>query len=710
MFLAPPLFLKNSCNIETGDEQFSLQLFHVLATNIYQKTVSLELLDEILSTETVFCVSRALRRLLLGQQLYPFTCLNNRWTGHRGQNYQGIGLIIENNTYRVSNVNTHMYLPIIYSYEVTDTQFNHTGLRQVRLLYIPNLSSHLINYKFMFKIICRYLCSQDIDDCFAGFMSILDPNLAKICKINYEKLFNVNFNKVLLFPTCNKISNHNLLKFSLLTFLNQFLNKEYSKNLYSKILENSERHQSTFIWLCQQSHWTDITVDDTELVKILTSLNLYISYEVILTKKNPQGKPLTVFINSCNTWAIFPVQCPIYRIAACLLNPLAIIKTNNKLSEINSIHRNIGVSDILVSTFKKIDLVPKDRKINMTLNTQKLLAGQISNTTSILDSYTQDKHLSVNNFKITIFNTNMVINTKIQCFKVKKRYQLISNVPRITNNFVIKKFSFKEPSHTISLFYSDNIYSGAAINVNINGGVLNFLFAMGNLCCLLPVKNILPVSIANWNSTLDLHGLETQNSVRNNRKDVFWTTNFPSVVSSKHGFNVSWFKAATANISKVHGGLLVSHIQSEVLPIITNPQAKINFIKNSIFTTLETRNKSQIQTLHKRFIECLIECCSFMRLNVKTIKHLVLEGYLDFSKHIVCHTKSKHECALLGYKKCNLIPKILHNNKRSRLDELGRNSNFLSFTQNTGVHLKYKKNIIKHSKRKLGLKYKLHHN
>lgn len=358
-----------------------------------------------------------------------------------------------------------------------------------------------------------------------------------------------------------------------------------------------------------------------------------------------------------------------------------------------------------------MDFAPKDRSENMQVDLYKLLnrgSPVASIHKPIFDAYDPMKQVCINNFKINIFNTNMVINTKIYTHDKPRAYKTILDIPRLTNNFVIKKYSVKEPSFTISVFYSEDMCQGAAINVNISGGLLNFLLAMGNLKCFMPIKNILPVSIANWNSTLDLHGLENQYIVRTGRKDIFWTTNFPSAVSSKLGYNVSWFKAATATVSKVHGETLVNHIYCEALPIITNNHAKINPIKNSLFTVLETRNKAQIQALHKRFLECLFECCSFQRLNVQSLRRLSHVGIFDFSKKIISHTKNKHECAILGYRKCNLIPKVFSANKKSRLDELGRNANFMTFISHLGDHKSpVTQKIVRHVIRSFGLQWRL---
>ncbi len=178
---------------------------------------------------------------------------------------------------------------------------------------------------------------------------------------------------------------------------------------------------------------------------------------------------------------------------------------------------------------------------------------------------------------------NRVINTKLVCSEplVKMR---VCNVPRLINNFVARKYVVKETAFTVSLFFTDGVGANLAINVNISGTYLSFLLAMTSLRCFLPVEAIYPAAVSNWNSTLDLHGLENQSLVRENRSGVFWTTNFPSVVSCQDGLNVSWFKAATATISRVHGRTLEQHLIREITPIVTHREAKISRIKNRLFT------------------------------------------------------------------------------------------------------------------------------
>ncbi|EFE48796.1 hypothetical protein NEIELOOT_02446, partial [Neisseria elongata subsp. glycolytica ATCC 29315] len=88
-------------------------------------------------------------------------------------------------------------------------------------------------------------------------------------------------------------------------------------------------------------------------------------------------------------------------------------------------------------------------------------------------------------------------------------------------------------------------------------------------------------------------GWENQSIVRAGRQDVFWTTNFPSVVSTKRGYNISWFKAATATVSKIHGPALVKQVTSEAFQILKHPQADINYLKkHSVYNIGEQKQIS----------------------------------------------------------------------------------------------------------------------
>lgn len=703
----------------TGDDlKTQMDIFICIATNtrLDKNLISIEKLDYIMSKEPTFYTCRAVRRLLLGQYSLPCIFSNSMLSrAVYGPKYEGPGLIVQNSNLIISsNIQSETYLETICSLEITDNVC-HELQHQLRAIYCPPLAHTHVNYHTMFRLVSRYLSMKQVDECVSLFIESLPQYLVETCKNNYFKLCSHLLNlQLVVVPQASQKLILEYYKFNIQSFVSDWIPNKFLTPIKIKILKNINKFPNVLINLCKYSTFDDIKISSKVFLEYQTKVNHSGSFPPVrCTKRDPGNKPLKViyFNNKTAMWFIYPINNPIYRIAMCMSVAESIILCKPSKVSLTRV-KPPNISNVLTAMFKRVDFAPKDPpQINNAIDKQSHIKSSVNNqppSEIIFENFAPIKTVSVSNFKINIFNTNMVINTKITCHKKNVTYSSILDIPRLTNNFVISKYSVKEPSFTISVFYSEDMCSGAAININISGGLLNFLFAMGNLKCFLPISNIWPVSISNWNSTLDLHGLENQEIVRSGRQDVFWTTNFPSAVSSKEGFNVSWFKAATATVSKIHGQHLVSQIHNETTPILTNNQAKINIVKNNIFTTLEFRNKSQIQTLHKRFIECLFECCSFLRLDVHTIRRATNLGLFNFSKKIISHSKNKHECAIIGYKICNLIPKVLVFNKKIRMDELGRNANFITFIQRFGMQRPIvKQRVIRHVIRSLGLCWRI---
>nr|CAA73638.1 hypothetical protein [Saimiriine gammaherpesvirus 2]CAC84319.1 hypothetical protein [Saimiriine gammaherpesvirus 2] len=704
-------FLKE---VQTRDCNFNIQLkiFCCLATNQAVSSLDFNQLDCIMGHESTFYTCRAVRRLLLGSNWYPFIdTLNESATGTRGPMYNGPGLIINNtdSTYKLTNICSNKYLPIIYSLETTDMPHEPLAYRAI---YFPDLEQTPIDYMCMFKIICRYVTMSELEECYEYFLATVSPPFVNTCKKNYLRL--VSALKTLpstVLATPNPLDQLEFFKFSILSFMQEWSLNSLLNTTKKKIIAAVHSHPHIVIKLCSQNAFKEIKVTDANFIEMQQTVNHVMpNFHAEITKRDPGSRPLkvSVLLSDGVKWVIYPSSLPIYRVTMCLASVAAVLsdtKTSDK--------QDIRTASALVSIFRKINYAPKDKKKDMTLNSKVALdifrnyTAQTYAEEDEFMTYRPIHRLGINNFKVNVFNTNMVINTKIFTHSVPWTYKSLMDIPRLTKNFVFKKYSVKEPSFTVSVFYCENMCNGAAININISGDLLTFLHAMGNMKCYMPIKNILPVSLANWNSTLDLHGLENQSIVRTGRRDVFWTTNFPSAVSTKLGFNVSWFKAATATISKIYGTSLTSHVTKEVSPIISNNSARLSLLKNNLFSVLESRNRSQIQTLHKRMLECLVALCSFLRLDSHTVRRLAQKGMFDFSKKTISHAKNKHDCALLGYKKCNMIPKVLSFNKKTRLDEHGRNANFLAFISATGFHVpKIRAKLIKHVLRTLGLHWR----
>ncbi|UNP64498.1 hypothetical protein [Saguinine gammaherpesvirus 1] len=675
----------------TLDSQMSI--FASLATNsILVGPLTWETLNTHLGLEATFYTCKVMRRLLLGETQFPFIHQSHTQLGLRGKPYEGIGLIISDGKFEPGRISTTSYLRMVLSLETTDLTYPHINPNMLRGVYCPQFLDLSVDYTLMFRIICKYITMKDMEECYSSFIHLLSFPLQQLCEKNYFKLL-----KPLLEPSPLKlpaVTHNNQLEF-LFFNINAFLSdlipnnclSEFKTNIYSCM----GSYPSIVMFLYNQDRFQDFETVSKKLLCYQISINQSMpKLTVDMTRKEPKGKPYRIHVHDTkgSWWLAYPLSSPIYRLCMLLsvLNPKEADMVFNGSTTMKLGHY-IPLPKILTSSFRRVDLIsktPNIRSVDLIYNHENSNFDNRPKRIKLLDSFAHRKHVSINNFKMSVFNTNMVINTKLTCFQAISRYTSLLMIPRLVNNFVVKKFSIKEPSSTVSLFYSEDLCQGAAINVNISGSFLNFLATMGTIKCFLPIKTIYPISIANWNSALDLHGLENQQLVRSGRNDVFWTTNFPSVVSNKRGFNVSWFKAATATISKIHGPVLVDQISNEVGPIVTDKNAQIDPLKNTIFVNLEKRNNCQIQTLHKRFIECLIECCTFLRLNPHSIRHLTQSGIFDFSRRMISHTKSKHECALLGYKRCNLVPKIFNGTKKTRLDELGRNANFRTFIDETG--------------------------
>lgn len=723
--------------------------------------------------ERTFYACRALRRLLLGMRYCPIdsenSCLKNYCL--IGHPFSGRGLIIKNSDYYVDHISTDSYIPVFQTLELTDWGLlsrSSWESAQNRALYSPLLLQNYPDYQIFFGILMRFLTLAEFEDCVSSFILTLSQNksLWLTCKKNYLKLHaHMRTHKLTYCPIQSVDRRLEFLRFGVKSFLTDSIHSSKFRSFRNLVLGNCLKYPEQLLKLGAMIGADEITIKNKKLLSYQSSINAFIPnlcVPILKKKPSPQKhRVITIveeshFIHPCSLpettqyWLdyadAFP---PIYRLvmvvsvfpvftdhrpgdggASFEYHPPTTIKPSPSARLVSLMNRTkyapkdpylINSSEyflkLLTDFSYRAAWTNNDDNYNSSsggVNPQKCPTYELQGH-DLLSMYNPRKNVSLDGFKITIFNTNMVINTRISTSFTDDgrarpesgarppRYFSILDIPKITNNFVVKKFSMKEPSFTISIFYSDDMRSGAAININICGDLMLFLFAACALKCFLPIRHVSLANVSNWNSTYDLHGLENQELVRQGRKDLFWTTNFPSAVSSRDGFNISWFKAATATVSKIYGDKLVSQVKEETLPILNNSAAQLNYIKNGLFTSLEKRNYTQIQTLHKRFLESLFECTSFLGLNCRSIKKLGDSGAFDYSKRIISHSKNKHECALVGYRKCNLIPKILTDNKKVRLDELGRNANFITFMSRSKSNFPSanRKRVFKHVIRRL---------
>ncbi|ACE95592.1 M87 [Muromegalovirus C4A] len=292
--------------------------------------------------------------------------------------------------------------------------------------------------------------------------------------------------------------------------------------------------------------------------------------------------------------------------------------------------------------------------------------------------------VSLNRVAVNAFNTNRVINLKATIVQTPRLSAFY--VPRnMTHSFVMYKHTFKEPPYTVSTFVSNDAAHTNSLNVNIRGSYQEFLYALSVYKLYVNIENFfLPASVCNSNSSLDVHGIEDQGVIRSERDKVYWTTNFPCMISNTDNINVGWFKAATAIIPKVSGVALENVLLKELAYVTSIDQLCVDYTLHRVFTVLETRNCYQIPFLSKQFILfvriMMLRICGLEhRLAVdRLIFRAIRQGVFDYHKNTVAHTKIKHTCALVGTRLANNVPKVLVKNKKIKLDYLGRNANLLT--------------------------------
>ncbi|ALF03268.1 BcRF1 [macacine gammaherpesvirus 10] len=715
----------------TGLEGFSSQLglFYALACNRSpppalpeEAALLIKWLDSALGREATFYACRAMRRLLLGvirmndgREPPPGLIILSPGTGPGPLGVQSL--------------------------EHTDAEVWHPGPSgsPEPLPVAPRVITYSgcpdsVNTSCMFRLIIRYLSHHQFERCYEQFCRVVPHRFLATCGRNFAGML-AHLKRVTKIPPypsfIGREDRVNFHLFSWSTFMLSWPNNATLREIRTRAVTNLTRHPGLVDVLYHASPQTPFHTRSGALCRFVTCCNCTLpnisirqrkvgdrpeDLEIIL-QDNGGGRPASFQFPSSPRGALLRSV-----MAAALLPGVSVGEQETPRSHIGGTEAQAAPgarpgtdpARKLVALLRREDGAPKDPPLgpfrrpcaHATEESEDENAPLPAAPSPPLNAGFQAcRSVPVGpGFRLLVFNTNRVINTKLVCSEplVKMR---VCNVPRLINNFVARKYVVKETAFTVSLFFTDGVGANLAINVNISGTYLSFLLAMTSLRCFLPVEAIYPAAVSNWNSTLDLHGLENQSLVRENRSGVFWTTNFPSVVSCQDGLNVSWFKAATATISRVHGRTLEQHLIREITPIVTHRDAKISRIKNRLFTLLELRNRSQIQVPHKRFLEGLLDCASLLRLDPTCINRIASEGLFDFSKRTVAHSKNRHECALLGHRLSANVTKLVVNERKTRLDILGRNANFLTRCKHQGdrrqppIFLP----LLKHISRRLGL-------
>ncbi|AGT99250.1 component of prereplication complexes [Suid betaherpesvirus 2] len=297
------------------------------------------------------------------------------------------------------------------------------------------------------------------------------------------------------------------------------------------------------------------------------------------------------------------------------------------------------------------------------------------------DEFSEMTTVNSGRFVVNSFVTNRVINLKATLFR---DVSYLPEVPRtMTHSFVMYKHTFKEPACTFSTFVSNNELFYNSLNINIRGPYIDFLYA---LCVYRLHVNIedffLPALVCNSNNSMDIHGIEDHNMLREERNRVYWITNFPCMISTSDRVNIGWFKSGTAIIPRVCGEKLKKVISEELRFINDIPNLYLDADLQLLLTNLEKRNRFQIPFLSKQFV-LFLRLLLIIRFGDKGLVHnlmchLIDRGFFDYGRNIVAHTKLKYVCALIGTRAANNVPKILLGNKKIKLDHLGRNANVLT--------------------------------
>ncbi|AAK38224.1 ORF16 [callitrichine gammaherpesvirus 3] len=704
-----------------------LSLFWTLATNcrsgpptnLYTQTRADQIrwLDGELSKESTFFTCRALRRLLLGYKVLEQSPDSKTYNLDPGL----IILTVERGPGLIG----------VRSLEATDVTlcsrpFEASLARYITAAHFPATVEH----KTMLRFIFRYLTYLQFERCVEQFRSILPKGLRNTLTKNYFTLLNHFRHNVSLTlqPTICPHHRDRIHLFCLGSLMLSCPNNTILRELNQSAFRATIAHHKLVSRLWNLNSYTPLATTNQSLQKYAAAWTSHLPRGNIVCHKryDPTVNNLIILlkrVGESEDWkedavfsfpdtseghctrvlfalALAPSIAPLCAKDTAMWNSGGDIQSavsgQDKVIQ-SSLHFSGKVtgqtvpnassallndpSRHLVSMLRRIEAAPKDPPMLHT----RIIQTSVPTCTIISDPRHIQEHFQVSrcvpishNFRLAVFNTNRVINTKIIC-DIRGFSKHICNLPRLVSNFVARKYVVKEPSFTVSLFYTGGESNCVAINMNINGTYLAFLQAIASLRCFLPISGIFPASISNWNSTLDLHGLENQSLVRENRDGVFWTTNFPSVISCNDGLNVSWFKAATATISRVCGRTLEDHLIREVTPIVTHKNAKISVIKNRLFTLLESRNGCQIQVPHKRLLECLLECASLLRLDPKSFYRLPREGVFDFFKKdrrtLPRADTSVHS---LATRHSSNVTKLIIGDRKVRLDSLGRNANFLT--------------------------------
>nr|WEG68809.1 protein UL87 [Mastomys natalensis cytomegalovirus 1]WEG68945.1 protein UL87 [Mastomys natalensis cytomegalovirus 1]WEG71173.1 protein UL87 [Mastomys natalensis cytomegalovirus 1] len=599
--------------------------------------------------------------------------------------------------------------------------------RYVMAILPKNLSIFIDYYPYFLVCLARYLTVPEIDDCANSMTAHLGPQIAARVSVHYKMLFGANAR--ILQTTLASRANYDLF---LLELQKLWLNVSYRNTVTRDFFEtvfSAFHHDTGKVMLALRTPGRVSLYPKWLSISRFKKQILYFELMVRCTKSRRDDirnaivykKNIVLFSESDTIWRnLFYVYFTWWTRSnddgRSVGQPVMATPNGDGVTSMNTqgIVRNAGVSIATQRYIRIVDRLALVRfryreknglETGLTDETApcfdfdplRCLAKHRAADTASRDGYTYGGRkiiggrefsemtpVSLNRVAVNAFNTNRVINLKATISQGNRLCAF--SVPRnMTHSFVMYKHTFKEPPYTVSTFVSNDAAHTNSLNVNIRGSYQEFLYALSVYKLYVNIDNFfLPAAVCNSNSSLDVHGIEDQGVIRSERDKVYWTTNFPCMISNTDNINVGWFKAATAIVPKVSGLALENVLLKELTYVTSIEHLCVDYALHRVFTVLETRNCYQIPFLSKQFILfvriMLLRTCGLEhRLAVdRLIFRAIRDGVFDYHKNTVAHTKIKHTCALVGTRLANNVPKVLIKNKKVKLDYLGRNANLLT--------------------------------
>ncbi|APZ76289.1 hypothetical protein MRV_0078 [Murid herpesvirus 3] len=527
-------------------------------------------------------------------------------------------------------------------------------------------SIYLTYYPYFLCFLTKYLSVLEIEECMNNLIIYLGQNISQRVIIHYRLLF--GFKKKISpdlvdVSIWDKFYTLEIQKMWLNVYKHNNITKDFFNSIFSKLQANKTEVIQIFKLPASKSPHINrlcISLFKKQLLYFNIKLNL---------KKNKKDHHANSFTYGKNVYIFDPAHI-MWRNLFLVYYGYKMVRYNPNIEDINKKQYIKSIARLSLRRFRSDNVFFKIYKKDVDKDS-------VSNPGGI--HFSEIMSVNYNDITLHAFNTNRVLNCKAALFNDNKT--LYTMPKNMTHSFVMYKLTFKEPSCTISTFVSNDNIDTTSLNINVRGSYCDMIYTLLVYRLHVNVKDFfLPVHVCNSNSSMDMHGLENQESIRNRDKRIFWVTNFPCMLSNSATINVGWFKAGTANIPKVSGRELYNVILNELKYITEIPDLIFDKELHNILTIIEKRNVHQIPFLTKQFLIFLrlsmcIKCKASQATIDRYIKGLVNKGIFDYNKNSISNTKIKHACALVGTRLSNNVPKIMSKHKKLKLDHLGRNAN-----------------------------------